>query len=182
MKKSWEAGICKKMITEYEIKVRVAELGKQITADYMDKKEDLIVVCLLKGSVIFMADLCREIKLPLKMDFMAVSSYGDEMESSREVKINKELDEKIMGKHVIILEDIIDTGRTLAKIKEILGTRDPLSLKIVTLLDKPSRRELEVKVDYVGFTIEDEFVLGYGLDFKQEYRNVPYVGVMGPLN
>lgn len=182
MKKSWEAGICRKMITEDEIKNRILELGKQITTDYADKEEDLIVVCLLKGSIIFMADLCREIKLPLRMDFMSVSSYGDEFESSREVKINKELDEKIMGKHVIIVEDIIDTGRTLNKIKDILGTRDPKSLKIVTLLDKPSRREIEVEVDYVGFTIEDEFVLGYGLDFRQEYRNVPYIGVMGPLN
>lgn len=181
MKKSWETGICKQLITEEQIKERVKQLGVQITEDYKNS-EELIVVCLLKGSVIFMSDLCREIKLPLKMDFMAVSSYGDEFESSREVKIIKELDEQIMGKDVLVIEDIIDTGRTLRKISDILATRDPKSLKIASLLDKPSRREVEVLVDYVGFEIPDEFVLGYGLDFKQEYRNIPYIAVMGPLN
>ncbi|MGL4534096.1 MAG: hypoxanthine phosphoribosyltransferase [Fusobacteriaceae bacterium] len=182
MKKSWDTGICKQLITEEQIKERVKQLGAQITEDYKNFQEDLVVVCLLRGSIIFMSDLCREIKLPLKMDFMAVSSYGDELESSREVKINKELDEQIMGKNVLVIEDIIDTGRTLRKISDILATRDPKSLKIVTLLDKPSRREVEVLVDYVGFEIPDEFVLGYGLDFKQEYRNIPYIAVMGPLN
>ncbi|MBP6322407.1 MAG: hypoxanthine phosphoribosyltransferase, partial [Fusobacteriaceae bacterium] len=130
---------------------------------------------------LFMADLCREIKLPLKMDFMSVSSYGDEFESSREVKIMKELDESIMDKHVLIIEDIVDTGRTLEKVKQILLNREPKSFKVCTLLDKPSRREAEIVPDYIGFTIPDEFVLGYGLDFKQEYRNIPYVAVMGPL-
>lgn len=182
MKKHWEAGICKKMLNEEQLKERIVELGAQITEDYKDLKEDLILVCILKGSIMFMADLCREIKLPLKMDFMSVSSYGDEFESSKEVKIMKELDESILNKNVIIVEDIVDTGRTIFKILEILKGREPKSIKVCTLLDKPSRREADVKPDYVAFEIPDEFVLGYGLDFKQEYRNVPYVAVMGPLN
>ncbi|MGL5055697.1 MAG: hypoxanthine phosphoribosyltransferase [Fusobacteriaceae bacterium] len=181
MKKHWEYGISKKLITEEQLKARIIELGAQITEDYKNEKEDIILVCLLKGSIMFMADLCREIKLPIKFDFMSVSSYGDEFESSREVKIVKELDEHILDKHVIIVEDIVDTGRTLQKVKQILINREPKSFKICTLLDKPSRRETEIVPDYIGFTIPDEFVLGYGLDFKQEYRNIPYVAVMGPL-
>lgn len=181
MKKHWEAGISKKLFTEEQLKARIVELGAKITEDYKDTKEELIIVCLLKGSILFMADLCREIKLPLKMDFMSVSSYGDEFESSREVKIIKELDESIIDRHVIIIEDIVDTGRTLKKVGDILKAREPKSFKICTLLDKPSRRETDVIPDYIGFVIPDEFVLGYGLDFKQEYRNIPYVAVMGPL-
>ena len=181
MKKHWEEGISRKLMAEEQLKARIVELGAQITEDYKNEKEDLILVCLLKGSILFMADLCREIKLPLKMDFMSVSSYGDEFESSREVKIMKELDESIMDKHVLIIEDIVDTGRTLEKVKQILLNREPKSFKVCTLLDKPSRREAEIVPDYIGFTIPDEFVLGYGLDFKQEYRNIPYVAVMGPL-
>ncbi|MGL5124329.1 MAG: hypoxanthine phosphoribosyltransferase [Fusobacteriaceae bacterium] len=182
MKKAWDNGVCKTLITKEEIATKVKELGKIITEDYKNLEEEFIVVCLLKGSVLFMADLCREIKLPMKMDFMSVSSYGDAFESSKEVKIKKELDENIMGKHVIIIEDIIDTGRTLKKITEILKMREPKSIKICTLLDKPTRREVEVAVDYRGFVIPDEFVLGYGLDFKQEYRNLPEIVVMGSLN
>lgn len=179
MKKHWETGIAEVLFTPEELNARIKELGAQITADYQDKVEDLVVVCLLKGSVLFMADLTREIRLPLVMDFMSVSSYGNEFESSTEVKIVKELDEQIMDKHVLIVEDIVDTGRTLTKVKEVLNTRNPKSLKVCTLLDKPSRREVEMEADYVGFTIPDKFVLGYGLDFKQEYRNIPYVAVMG---
>lgn len=179
MKKNWEMGIKKILITEEELKRRVIEVGAQITEDYKNEEEDLIVVCLLKGSVLFFGDLCREIKLPLKMDFMSVSSYGNDFESSREVKILKELQENICGKHVIIIEDIVDTGRTLSKVGEILKARDPKSYKVCTLLDKPSKREVEMVPEYIGFTIADEFVLGYGLDYKQEYRNIPYVAIMG---
>lgn len=180
-KKDWEYGIQKVMISQEELQKRIEELGAQITRDYKDKKEDLIVVCLLKGSVLFFADLCREIKLPMKMDFMTVSSYGNEFETSREVKIVKDLDENIMGKNVLVVEDIIDSGLTLKRVLKMLGHREPNSVALCTLLNKKARREAEVDVQYVGFEIEDEFVLGYGLDFKQEYRNIPYIGIMGPL-
>ncbi len=178
-KKPWDEGISRKMYTEGQIAQRVKELGAQITEDFKNKDEDLIVVCLLKGSIMFMADICREIKLPLKMDFMSVSSYGDDFESSREVKIVKDLDENIMGKHVVVVEDIIDSGLTLKKVLKLLGSRSPASVSLCTLLNKEVRREADVEVQYIGFNIEDEFVLGYGLDFKQEYRNIPYVAVMG---
>jgi hypoxanthine phosphoribosyltransferase len=181
-KKDWEYGIRKVLISEEELQTRIKELGRQITEDFKDKEEDLIVVCLLKGSVLFFSDLCKEIKLPLKMDFMTVSSYGNEFESSREVKIVKDLDENIMGKNVLVVEDIIDSGLTLKRVLKILGHREPKSVHLCTLLNKEVRREAEVDVQYIGFNIEDEFVLGYGLDFKQEYRNIPYVGVMGPLD
>ncbi len=180
-KREWDKGVIRKLITEEEISKRVKEMGAQITRDFKDKDGELLVVCLLKGSIVFMADLCREIKLPLKMDFMSVSSYGNETESSREVKILKDLDENIMGKDVVVVEDIIDSGLTLKKVLQILGNRSPRSISLCTLLNKPARREAEVKVQYVGFDIENEFVLGYGLDFRQEYRNLPYVGVMGSV-
>jgi hypoxanthine phosphoribosyltransferase len=170
------------MYTEEQIAKRVRELGAQITEDFKDKEEELIIVCLLKGSIIFMADLCREIKLPIKMDFMSVSSYGDGLVSSREVKIKKDLDEKIMGKHVIVVEDIIDSGLTLKKVLKLLGSREPASVSLCTLLNKELRREADVEVQYIGFDIENEFVLGYGLDYQQKYRNIPYVAVMGPLD
>lgn len=180
-KREWDKGVIRKLITEEEIAKRVKEMGAQITRDFKDKDGELLVVCLLKGSIVFMADLCREIKLPLKMDFMSVSSYGNETESSREVKILKDLDENIMSKDVVVVEDIIDSGLTLKKVLQILGNRSPRSISLCTLLNKPARREAEVKVQYVGFDIENEFVLGYGLDFRQEYRNLPYVGVMGSV-
>lgn len=178
-KKDWEYGIKKILISEEEIKKRVKELGAQITNDYKDKEEDLIVICLLKGSILFYADLCKEIKLPMKMDFMTVSSYGNGFETSREVKIVKDLDENIMGKNVLVIEDIIDSGLTLKRVLKMLGHREPKSVSLCTLLNKEANREVEVDVQYIGFNIEDEFVLGYGLDFKQEYRNIPYIGVMG---
>jgi len=181
-KQSWEKGIAGKMYTEEQLSARIAELGAQITEDFKDKEEDIIVICILKGSILFMADLCRKIELPLKMDFMSVSSYGDDFISSREVKIVKDLDENIMGKHVIVVEDIIDSGLTLKKIMKMLGNRDPKSISLCTLLNKPARREANIHVEYVGYEIADEFVLGYGLDFKQEYRNLPYVAIMGPLD
>ena len=176
--KNWEYGIEKVLISEAQIKERIKALGEEITNFYKDKDEELIVVCLLKGSVIFFADLCREIKLPLKMDFMTVSSYGNQKETSRELKIVKDLEEKIMGKNVLIVEDIIDSGLTLNKILEILKAREPKNLKLATFLNKPSRREVNVKIDYNGYDIPDEFVVGYGLDYAQNYRNLSYVGIL----
>ncbi|MCK5780731.1 MAG: hypoxanthine phosphoribosyltransferase [Psychrilyobacter sp.] len=170
------------MFSEEEIAVRVKELGEEITRDFKDVEEDIVVVCLLKGSVIFMSDLCRTIKLPLVMDFMTISSYGNEFVSTKEVQIKKDLDESIMGKHVIVVEDIVDSGNTLKTVLKMLGNRGPKTVSLCTLLNKPSRREVEVEVQYVGFEIPDEFVLGYGLDYMQEYRNIPYVGVMGDLS
>ena len=136
------------------------------------------MVGLLKGSILFMADLIREIKLPIRIDFMTVSSYGNQKETSREVKIVKDLEENIMGKNVLIVEDIIDSGLTLNKILEILKAREPKNLKLATFLNKPSRREVNVKIDYNGYDIPDEFVVGYGLDYAQNYRNLSYVGIL----
>lgn len=180
-KKDWEKGIVKVLFSEEQIKRRVEELGKEITDFYKDKNEELIVVCLLKGSVLFYADLCRKIELPMKMDFMTVSSYGNDFETTREVKIVKDLDESIMGKNILVVEDIIDSGLTLKRVLKILGHRSPNSVSLCTLLNKEARREVEVDVQFIGFNIEDEFVIGYGLDFRQEYRNIPYVGVMGSI-
>lgn len=170
--------IAGKLLTEEQLQFRIKELGEQITKEYKGINEEIILIGLLRGSVIFLSDLCREVKLPIKIDFMSVSSYGDSHVSSREVKIKKDLDENILDKHIIIIEDIIDTGRTLKKVKEMLLAREPKSLKICTLLDKPTRREVEVKVDYVGFEIPDEFVVGYGLDYAQNYRSLPYIGLV----
>ncbi|HOA79751.1 MAG TPA: hypoxanthine phosphoribosyltransferase [Defluviitaleaceae bacterium] len=164
------------LISEEEIKKRVKELAKEITKDY--KGKDLCLICVLKGAIMFMVDLAKEIDLLLEMDFMAVSSYGNEKTSSGVVKIIKDLDEPIEGKHVLIVEDIIDSGRTLSYLVKILKDRKPASIRICTLLDKPEKRLTDVKVDYVGFTIEDKFVLGYGLDYMQKYRNIPYIAVM----
>ncbi len=164
------------MISEQEIKQRIAALGQQITADYRDRGNDLVLVGLLRGSFMFMADLCRAIEVSHEVDFITASSYGSGMSSSRDVKIMKDLDEDIRGKDVLIVEDIIDSGNTLSKVREILRLRDPKSLAICTLLDKPERREVEVEVEYVGFTIPDEFVVGYGIDYAQRYRHLPYVG------
>ena len=160
-----------------EIKARVAELGKQITADYAGK--DLVLVGVLKGSVIFLSDLMREIDLNLKIDFMAVSSYKDETVSSGDVEILKDLTNPIRGKDVIICEDIIDTGLTLFRLMEILGSRGAASLRIATLLDKPEPRiKTELKIDYCGFQIPNKFVVGYGLDAANRYRNLPFIGVV----
>lgn len=161
------------LISQKEIENRVAELGEQISRDYEGK--ELLLIGILKGSVIFMADLMRAIRLDLQMDFMSVSSYGGATSSSGVVRILKDLDEDIRGKNVLIVEDIIDTGLTLAYIKEYLKKRGPESLRIVTLLDKPARRKVNLAVDYVGFEVEDKFIVGYGLDINQKYRNLPYV-------
>ena len=163
------------LISEQDIQRRIEELGAQISKDY-DGKE-IIMLCVLKGGVMFMTDLAKRVTVPMKMEFMAVSSYGDEYKSSGIVKILKDLDEPIDGKHVLIVEDIIDSGRTLSYLKNILEGRNPSSVKICTLLDKPDQRIVDVEVDYVGFTIPDSFVIGYGLDYHQFYRNLPYIAV-----
>ena len=179
MKRDWEYGICRKLIDEETLQKRIRELGEQITNDYKNTDETLIVVGLLKGSLLFMADLIREIKIPLTIDFMEISSYGDEFETSREVRILKDLEGSIMGKNILVVEDIIDSGLTLKKVLKMLGGRGPKSVSLCTLLDKKERRQADIEVQYVGFEIPDEFVLGYGLDYKQEYRNIPYNAVMG---
>ena len=164
------------MIPEAEIKARIAELGRQINECYKDSGSEMVLVGLLRGSFMFMADLCREVQVPHEVDFMTASSYGSGMSTTRDVKILKDLDEDIRGKDVLIVEDIIDSGNTLSKVREILSLREPKSLAICTLLDKPSRREVNVPVEYVGFAIPDEFVVGYGIDYAQRYRHLPYIG------
>ena len=164
------------MIPEAEIKARIAELGRQITEHYKDSGSEMVLVGLLRGSFMFMADLCREVHVPNEVDFMTASSYGSGMSTTRDVKILKDLDEDIRGKDVLIVEDIIDSGNTLSKVREILSLREPKSLAICTLLDKPDRREVKVPVEFVGFSIPDEFVVGYGIDYAQRYRHLPYVG------
>jgi hypoxanthine phosphoribosyltransferase len=166
------------LITSEEIREKTAELARRITADYEGK--DLLLVCVLKGGLMFLADLMREIRLPLEIDFMAVSSYGDGTESSGVVRILMDLETNIQGRNVLIVEDIIDTGRTLNYIIQNLRTRRPASLKICTLLNKPARRILDIPVDYVGFVIPDRFVIGYGLDYGEVYRSLPFVGVLKP--
>ena len=168
--------IKKVLIDENELKSIVKRLGAEITADYKDK--DVLLVGILKGSVIFMADLMREIDVPCNIDFMAVSSYGNGTESSGRVKINKDLDNDIQGKDIIIIEDILDSGKTLYYIRDILSARKPTSIKICTLFDKPERREADIKADYVGSLVPNEFIVGYGLDYSEYYRNLPFIGVL----
>lgn len=166
------------LISEQDVRSRIAELGQEITNFYQHKNihTPLVVVGLLRGSFMFMADLVREIHLTVEIDFMTTSSYGNAMNSNHDVRISKDLDGDIKGKHVLIVEDIIDTGYTLQKVRDILNLREPSSLTICTLLDKPSRREVDVPVDWVGFTIPDEFVVGYGIDYAQGHRNLGYIG------
>ena len=166
------------LISEQDVRSRIAELGQEITNFYQHKNihTPLVVVGLLRGSFMFMADLVREIHLTVEIDFMTTSSYGNAMNSNHDVRISKDLDGDIKGKHVLIVEDIIDTGYTLQKVHDILNLREPSSLTICTLLDKPSRREVDVPVDWVGFTIPDEFVVGYGIDYAQRHRNLGYIG------
>nr|WP_314421108.1 hypoxanthine phosphoribosyltransferase [uncultured Erwinia sp.] len=164
------------MISEAEIKSRIAELGQQINDHYRNSDSDMVLVGLLRGSFMFMADLCRAIDVPHEVDFMTASSYGNGTSSTRDVKILKDLDEDIRGKDVLIVEDIIDSGNTLSKVREIFSLRGPKSLAICTLLDKPERREVQVPVEYVGFSIPDEFVVGYGIDYAQRYRHLPFIG------
>lgn len=164
------------LISEQDVDARIEELGKQISEDYAGQSVHLI--CILKGSVFFTCELAKRITVPVTLDFMSVSSYGDGTVSSGRVKIEKDLDESIEGKNVIVIEDIIDSGRTLSYLMDVLERRNPNSLKLCTLLDKPDRRVTDVEVQYVGFEIPDKFVVGYGLDYAQKYRNLPYVGVV----
>ena len=164
------------LLTEEEVNKKIKEVAAQISADYAGKEVHLI--CVLKGGVFFMCELAKRISVPVSMDFMSVSSYGDDTKSSGVVRIVKDLDESLTGKHVIIVEDIVDSGRTLAYLKDLLMDRGPLDIKICTLLDKPSRRVKAVHVDYTCFAIPDEFVVGYGLDYAQKYRNLPFIGVV----
>ncbi|SHJ08679.1 hypoxanthine phosphoribosyltransferase [Lutispora thermophila] len=170
--------ILKVLISKEELEAKVKELGQMITRDYKDK--DLMIVGILKGCVIFLSDLIREIDLPLTMDFMVVSSYGSSTKSSGVVRIIKDLEKDIAGKDVLIVEDIVDTGLTLNYLVDYLKSRNANSVKICTLLEKPDRRKVEVDLEYVGFHIPDEFVVGYGLDYAEVYRNLPFVCILKP--
>jgi len=166
------------LVSEEALQKRIAELGAQISRDYEGK--DVILVCILKGAVQFFSDLSRAITCHMEMDFMSISSYGNSRKTSGVVRIAKDLDSNITGRHVLIVEDIMDSGLTLNYLTMLLNAREPASLRIVCLLDKPERRECAITPDYVGFIIPNEFVLGYGLDYDGFYRNLPYVGVMDP--
>jgi hypoxanthine phosphoribosyltransferase len=173
-----EDDIAEILITEGEIRERVAELGRLVSADYVER--DLLLICILKGGVMFLADLMRTITVPHAVDFMATSSYGTSTLTSGVVRILKDLDMDITGRNVLIVEDIIDTGRTLDYLTRILWARAPASLRICTLLNKKARREVDIPLDYVGFDIPNKFVVGYGLDFGEIYRNLPFIGVLKP--
>ncbi len=165
------------LLTEEQIRSRIEELGRQITDDYKDKN-GLIVIGVLKGSFVFFADLIRQIKLPIEVDFMAVSSYQDASVTSGEVKILKDTTLSITKKNVLFVEDIIDTGFTMSKVEEIFCERGANSVKLCALTSKPDRRKVDVKIDYLGFEIPNEFIIGYGLDYAEKYRNLPYIGVL----
>lgn len=167
------------MISSEEIQAKVKELGEKINAHYAQSDKELVLIGLLRGSVIFMADLCRAIEKPHELDFMTVSSYGGGTVSSRDVKILKDLDGEIHGKDVLVVEDIIDSGNTLSKVVEMLKTRNPNSIELCTLVSKPSRREIDLEVKFLGFEVEDRFIVGYGLDFDQKYRHLPFIGEIG---
>ncbi len=166
------------LIDEETLQRRVNELGRIMSEEYSGK--DLLLVSVLKGSLVFMADLIRSISIPHAIDFMATSSYGSGMDSSGIVRIMKDLNYPITGRNVVLVEDIIDSGHTLEYLVGLLGQRNPASLRILALLDKPSRREVDVPVDWVGFSVPNEFVVGYGLDYDEIYRNLPYIGVLKP--
>ena len=170
----------KVFLSEEKIKAKVAELGKKISDDYRGSDKNLILIAILKGSVVFLSDLMRNIDIDLNIDFMVVSSYGASTESSGNIKIIKDLDINIRDYDLLIVEDILDSGRTLSKLIDILKMREPKSLKVCTLLDKPDRRVCNVDLDYCGFVIPDEFIVGYGLDFDEKYRNLPYIGILEP--
>ena len=164
------------LLSEEEVNERIRQIGEQISKDYEGRQVHLI--CVLKGGSFFMCELAKRITVPVSLDFMSVSSYGGGTKSSGVVKIVKDLDEPLDGKDVIVVEDIVDSGRTLSYLLELLGKRNPKSLALCTMLDKPERRVVDVKVDYTGFNIPDEFVVGYGLDYAQKYRNLPFIGVV----
>ncbi len=173
-----ERGVARTLIEEQTLRNRVAELGSEISVDYADR--DLLLVGVLKGAVFFMADLMRHLTIPCEVDFMAISSYGASTDSSGVVRILKDLDINIEGRHVLVVEDIIDSGLTLSYLMRTLEARAPETLEICALMTKPGRREIDVRVRYTGFEIPNEFVIGYGLDYAERYRNLPYVGVLDP--
>lgn len=170
--------IVKVLLSEEDIQKRVAEIGASLSEEFRDKNP--LFVCVLKGSFIFMADLVRSVDIKCTLDFMAVSSYGEGTETTGVVKINKDLNDDIAGRHLIIVEDILDSGVTLSYLRSYLRNRVPASITIVTLLDKPTRRKVDIVADYSGFEVPDVFVVGYGLDFAQKYRNLPYIGILKP--
>ena len=174
----FENDIQEVLFSEEQLKARVAEIARQIEADYAGK--EIMLISVLRGSFIFMADLCRAIQLPCTLDFMSVSSYGKGTTSSGQFQITKDLSEDITGRHVIVVEDILDSGNTLSYLLKILENRHPASIRLCTLLDKPERRVKPVEVHYTGFSIPDAFVVGYGLDYAERYRNLPYIGVLKP--
>ena len=178
MNDNMKEDVLRVLLSEDEIREKVRELGGKITADY--KNSNLMLVTVLKGAVVFLADLMRHIDVPAEIDFMVVSSYGSGVKSSGVVKIVKDLDVPLAGKDILIVEDILDSGLTLSYIKELLESRGPRSIRIATLLDKPSRRKVDLQADYIGFSVPDEFVIGYGLDYDEKYRNLPYIGILKP--
>ena len=176
---SWKDYLKEILIEESQLQTRIQELGQQISADYQGK--DLLLICILKGGVMFLTDLMRRITIPHEIDFVAISSYGRNVrQATGVVRIVKDLDQPIENRHVLIIEDIIDSGHTLAYIHRNLATRRPASLKICTLLDKTERREVDISVDYVGFEIPDKFVFGYGLDLDEKFRELPFIGIAKP--
>ncbi len=178
MNDNMKEDVLRVLLSEDEIRAKVQEMGKKLTEDY--KGKNLLLVTVLKGAVVFLADLMRQIDVPAEIDFMVVSSYGSGVKSSGVVKIIKDLDIPLAGKDILIVEDILDSGMTLSYIKELLQSRGPRSIRIATLLDKPARRKVDLQADYVGFEVPDEFVVGYGLDFDEKYRNLPYIGILKP--
>lgn len=164
------------LVDEEALQLKIKELGEQITKDYQGK--ELLVVCILKGAVMFVSDLIKRIDLPLEIDFMAISSYGNSTKSSGIVRIIKDLNEEIKGKHILIVEDIIDSGLTLSYLVDNLRSREPASVAICTLLDKPDNRKTDIDIVYTGFVVPDEFVVGYGLDYAEKYRNLPFIAVL----
>lgn len=173
-----ERDILQVLFSQQQLEQRVDEIAQQINRDYADK--EILLVSVLRGSFIFMADLARKITRPCRVDFMSVSSYGKGTSSSGQVQITKDLSEDISGMHVIVVEDILDSGNTLSYLLRLLEQRNPASIRLCTLLDKPDRRKVEVAVHYSGFTIPDAFVVGYGLDYAERYRNLPYIGILKP--
>ena len=178
MSENMQQDVLRVLLSEEEIRAKCKEMGARISQEY--KGKNLMLVTVLKGAVVFLADLMRAIEVPAEIDFMVVSSYGSGVKSSGVVKIVKDLDMPLAGKDLLIVEDILDSGLTLSYIKELLASRGPASIKIATLLDKPSRRKVDLVADYIGFSVPDEFVIGYGLDYDEKYRNLPYIGILKP--
>ena len=172
--------VTKVLYSEEQIQQRVKELGQQITQDYADKEGGIIVISVLRGAAIYMADLVRAIELPIEMDFMAVSSYGSSHQSSGVVRVIKDLSSDIKGKHVIIAEDILDSGLTLNYLIRMLGSRNPANIEVAALLLKEGTQKADISCKYVGFNVPSEFIVGYGLDYDERYRNLPYIGVLYP--